>query len=203
MTVNKVGSHCPDGIKDRFRKAKFFDCKSMPLHAKPPEKRAPETPAGTSLAAATVARTWICCSRSPPMGAIPVSAPSNGSSSPRGFRITATNVPRVINAVKSQPTHGISIGSKIADDVWNALIKFVVGDVKTAVPIAVPRNVATDTKDRRLNRAIPQTPCPVVQPDPSVVPKATRNPPSTYAAIDGMGILGSWYSLVSCVTEAG
>ena len=42
--------------------------------------------------------------------------------------------------------------------------------------IAVNKNIETATNDLRLNLAIPQSPCPLVHPLPSLVPNPTRKP---------------------------
>ena len=53
-----------------------------------------------------------------------------------------------------------------------------------AIPIAELRKMPTATKDRMLNRGRPQSPCPLVQPLPSFVPKPTKSPASAKPTYD-------------------
>lgn len=50
--------------------------------------------------------------------------------------------------------------------------------------IAVTRKTATATKDLMLSLAIPQRPCPLVHPFPSLVPKPTSRPAKAYPKYD-------------------
>lgn len=50
-------------------------------------------------------------------------------------------------------------------------------ELRVAVKMPLSMKDPTPTKLRMLMRAIPQMPCPVVQPLPSLVPMPTRKPP--------------------------
>lgn len=55
------------------------------------------------------------------------------------------------------------------------------------MPIYLVRNVSVATMLRLDNRGRPQSPCPLVHPLPSLVPKPTRNPATTYPREDKAG----------------
>jgi hypothetical protein len=62
-------------------------------------------------------------------------------------------------------------------------------------------NDKTPTRDRILNLARPQIPCPVVQPLPSLVPNPVRNPARAYPKGERMGVFESL--IVPCFERLG
>ena len=70
----------------------------------------------------------------------------------------------------------------------------------TTKPAAMKDKVATI--DRAENRAMPQIPCPLVQPEPRRVPNPTTSPPNTVSNAPPLGALGTGMSKKACAATA-
>lgn len=103
-------------------------------------------------------------------------------------------VGRTINMDTTKPNHCKDESGALFVRKKSVMLRvdLLSGAVSVVVTNPVIMKVHTAAIERVLTRAIPHTPCPVVHPLPSRVPKPTRPPARTYPIVEGTGMLVSF-----------